>query len=153
MIEQHYSKAMLSGRHRAGKDTMFLVRVPHSSGMLEGHYTVDTVFPENDHRRHRPKSWLINGVQEVAQLRFLETADHLSVKTSLQWLLNDPRNASTLPNIYEEGHLIESLQKAPDTQPLTADELAQIDELCARNFGIQEGFKFKGTMELETAAV
>ena len=26
--------------------------------MLEGKYTADTVFPENDHRRHRPRSWL-----------------------------------------------------------------------------------------------
>ncbi len=75
IIEQHPGKAMRQTTIDAGKDTMFLVRVPHSSGMLEGHYTVDTVFPENDHRRHRPKSWLVNGVQKVAQLRFLETAD------------------------------------------------------------------------------
>ena len=38
-------------------NTSLLVRVPHSSGMLEGRYTEDTVFPENDHRRHRPRAW------------------------------------------------------------------------------------------------
>jgi aryl-alcohol dehydrogenase-like predicted oxidoreductase len=153
MIEQHPGKAMRQAALDAGKDTMFLVRVPHSSGMLEGHYTADTVFPENDHRRHRPKSWLINGVQKVEQLRFLETADRTLGQAALQWLLNDPLNASTLPNIYEEAQLIE-FAGATDTQPLAADELARIDELYARNFGIEEEpSKFKGTMELETAAV
>ena len=39
--------------------------------MLEGKYTVDTVFPENDHRRHRPRSWLVNGVEKVKTLDFL----------------------------------------------------------------------------------
>jgi aryl-alcohol dehydrogenase-like predicted oxidoreductase len=48
-----------------------LVRVPHSSGMLEGKYTVDTEFPPNDHRRHRPRSWLINGIQKIKTLKFL----------------------------------------------------------------------------------
>ena len=29
-------------------------------------------FGENDHRRHRPKSWLMEGVQKVEAVRFLE---------------------------------------------------------------------------------
>lgn len=153
MLEQHPGKAMHQATVDAGKDTMFMIRVPHSSGMLEGHYTADTVFPEGDHRRHRPKSWLINGVKKVEQLRFLENADRTLGQAALQWLLNDPLVATTLPNIYEEGHLIE-FAKAPGTAPLTADELARIDELYANHFGIEdeEPSKFKGTMELETAA-
>src|ERR1700677_1600199 len=153
MLEQHPGKAMHQSAPDAGKDTMFMIRVPHSSGMLEGHYTVDTVFPEGDHRRHRPKSWLINGVKKVEQLRFLENADRTLGQAALQWLMNDPLVATTLPNIYEEGHLIE-FAKASDTAPLTADELARIDDLYANHFGIEdeEPSKFKGTMELETAA-
>ena len=30
------------------------------------------MFPENDHRRHRPRSWLVNGVQKVQTLDFLD---------------------------------------------------------------------------------
>ncbi|MBV9470124.1 MAG: aldo/keto reductase, partial [Abitibacteriaceae bacterium] len=52
-------------------DVGLIVRVPHSSGMLEGHYTPDTVFPANDHRRHRPRSWLINGIKKLETLKFL----------------------------------------------------------------------------------
>jgi aryl-alcohol dehydrogenase-like predicted oxidoreductase len=48
-----------------------LIRVPHSSGMLEGKYTKDTVFGENDHRKHRPKEWLTEGLQKIEKLEFL----------------------------------------------------------------------------------
>ena len=69
-------------------------------------------------------------------------------------MLVDDRVASTLPNIYNEEQLVE-FAKAPDCPPLTADELAKIDNLQSENFGVEEEPpKFKGTMELskETAA-
>jgi hypothetical protein len=59
-----------------------------------------------------------------------------------------------LPNIYNEEQLVE-FAKAPDTAPLTSDEMTKIEELYSENFGIEEEPpKFKGTMELskETAA-
>jgi len=153
MLEQHPGRAMQQAAIDAKKDTMFMIRVTHSSGMLEGHYTEDTVFPEGDHRRHRLKSWLVNGVKKVEQLRFLENADRTLGQAAMQWLLADPLIATTLPNIYEEKQLVE-FAKAPDTAALTGDEMAHIAELYARNFGIEdaEAPKFKGTMEMETAA-
>ncbi len=152
MLEQHPGRAMHAAAEEAGRDTMFLIRVPHSSGMLEGHYTADTVFAENDHRRHRPRSWLLNGVKKIAQLRFLENSERTLGQAALQWLLADPRVASTLPNIYEEKQ-IEEFAAAPDCPPLTAEEMARIAELHAENFGVEEEpSKFKGTMELESAA-
>jgi aryl-alcohol dehydrogenase-like predicted oxidoreductase len=72
----------------------------------------------------------------------------------LQWLLADDRVASTLPNIYNEEQLVE-FAKAPDTEPLTSEDMTKIEELYSDNFGIEEEpSKFKGTMELpkETAA-
>ncbi|MGH8101305.1 MAG: aldo/keto reductase [Chthoniobacterales bacterium] len=154
MLEQHPGRAMQDAGAEAGKDTMFLIRVTHSSGMLEGKYTADTVFPPGDHRAHRPRSWLLNGVKKIDQLRFLETADRTLGQAALQWLLADDRVASTLPNIYNGEQLVE-FAKAPETPALTSDELAKIDHLYAANFGLErEELKFKGTMELpqETAA-
>ncbi|MBV8586037.1 MAG: aldo/keto reductase [Verrucomicrobia bacterium] len=148
ILEQHPGAALQEAATDAEKDTMFLIRVPHSSGMLEGHYTADTQFPPNDHRNHRPRSWLLNGVKKVEQLRFLERDDRTLGQEALQWLLHDPRVASTLPNIYEEKQLRE-FALAPDTPRLTEDELARIAELYAENFGLPpEEPKFKGTMEL-----
>jgi aryl-alcohol dehydrogenase-like predicted oxidoreductase len=148
ILEQHPGKAIHDAATAPGRDTMFLIRVTHSSGMLEGHYTSETQFPPNDHRNHRPRSWLLNGVKKVEQLRFLESSDRTLGQAALQWLLRDPRVASTLPNIYDEKQLIE-FASAPDTPPLTDDEMDRIQSLYAVNFGIEEEApKFKGTMEL-----
>lgn len=154
MLEQHPGRAMQDAGTEAGKDTMFLIRVTHSSGMLEGQYTADTIFPPGDHRVHRPRSWLLNGIKKIDQLRFLENADRTLGQAALQWLLADDRIASTLPNIYNAEQLVE-FATAPETPALTSAELASIDHLYAANFGLEpEEPKFKGTMELpqETAA-
>ena len=155
MLEQHPGRAMQEAATEAGKDTMFLIRVTHSSGMLEGKYTAETTFPPTDHRSHRPRSWLLNGVKKIERLRFLETGERTLGQAALQWLLLDNRVASTLPNIYNEDQLME-FAKAPECPSLTSDELAKIAELYAENFGVEpDEPKFKGTMELttETAAV
>jgi aryl-alcohol dehydrogenase-like predicted oxidoreductase len=146
ILEQHPGRAMHEAATEAGKGTMFLIRVTHSSGMLEGKYKEDTVFPPNDHRNHRPRSWLLNGIKKIEQLRFLENSERTLGQAALQWLLADKRTASTLPNIYNEEQLIE-FAKAPDSPVLTSDDLAQIDALYSENFGLErEEPKFKGTM-------
>ncbi len=149
LLEPHPGGAIQQAAREVGADTMFLIRVPHSSGMLEGKYTEDTVFPPNDHRNHRPRSWLVNGVKKVEQLRFLERGGVRTLgQAAILWLLADDRVASVLPNIYNAEQL-EEFAKAPDLPPLSAEELSQVAELTAQNFGLPfEESKFKGTMEL-----
>ncbi|HLW34492.1 MAG TPA: aldo/keto reductase [Chthoniobacterales bacterium] len=152
ILEQHQGSPMQDAAKEFGKDTMFLIRVTHSSGMLEGKYTADTVFPPGDHRSHRPRSWLLNGVKKIDKLRFLENSERTLGQAALLWLLADDSIASTLPNIYNEEQLIE-FAKAPDCQLLTADDLAKIDDLYSKNFGLEpEEHKFKGTMVPEETA-
>ena len=147
MLEQHPGQSLHQTAERTGKDTMFLVRVPHSSGMLEGHYTEETTFPPTDHRIHRPRSWLLNGIKKVDKLRFLEGPDRTLGQAALLWLLADERTASTLPNIYNEEQLVE-FAKTTDAPALLDDELARIAELANENFGVtEEPSKYKGTME------
>ena len=148
ILEQYPGKEIQESASEAGKDTMFLIRVTHSSGMLEGHYTADTQFPPNDHRNHRPRSWLLNGVKKIEQLRFLEQPGRTLGQAALQWLLRDPRIASTLPNIYDEKQLIE-FAAATETPALTDEEMDRIEALYTTGFGIEEEpSKFKGTMAL-----
>jgi aryl-alcohol dehydrogenase-like predicted oxidoreductase len=152
MLEQHPGRAMQNAATESGKDTMFLIRVTHSSGMLEGKYTADTVFPPTDHRSHRPRSWLLNGVKKIDKLRFLENTERTLGQAALLWLLADDRVASTLPNIYNEEQLVE-FAKASDCPPLIHEDLSRIDNLFSENFGLDpEEPKFKGTMELVGAA-
>jgi aryl-alcohol dehydrogenase-like predicted oxidoreductase len=154
MLEQHPGRSFHQVATDTGKDIMFLIRVTHSSGMLEGKYTEETTFPPTDHRSHRPRSWLLNGIKKVEKLRFLENSERTLGQAALQWLLADDCVASTLPNIYNEEQLIE-FAKAPECPPMTSDDMARIDVLHSDNFGVEEEPpKFKGTMELpkETAA-
>lgn len=132
--------------------TRYLIRVTHSSGMLEGKYTADTVFPPNDHRNHRPRSWLLNGIRKVETLQFLVGPDRTLGQAALQWLLADKRIASCLPNIYEEAQLRE-FASASESPAFTPDELRRVAELAATNFGIaDETHNYKGTMTREAAA-
>jgi aryl-alcohol dehydrogenase-like predicted oxidoreductase len=148
LLEQHPGRQIHAAAEACGADTMFLIRVPHSSGMLEGRYTAETVFPPNDHRNHRPRSWLLNGIKKVELLRFLERDGRTLGQAALLWLLADPRTASVLPNIYNGDQLLE-FAAAPDQPGLTPEELRRIEELVARHFGLEpEEGKFKGTMVL-----
>lgn len=147
MLEQHPGAAIHDAARESGRDTMFLIRVPHSSGMLEGHYTLETKFPPGDHRNHRPRSWLVNGVKKVEQLRFLESPSRTLAQAALLWLLKDEGVASVLPNIYDEKQLSEfaAASEAPDC---TDEEMEKVNSLYRSNFGIRDDDspKFKGTM-------
>lgn len=146
ILEQHPGDEQIRAAYDSGADTGYMIRVPHSSGMLEGHYTEDTVFPTNDHRRHRPRAWLVNGVKKVEQLRFLERPNRTLGQAAIQWLLDEPRVMTVLPNIYDREQLVE-FAKAPDAPALTKDELDRVAALYASNFGIDEPpMAFKGTM-------
>ncbi len=150
-LEQYPGKEQIEAAYDADAETGYMIRVPHASGMLEGHYTEDTVFAENDHRRHRPRSWLVNGVKKVEQLRFLELPNRTLGQAALQWLLREPKVMTLLPNIYNREQLIE-FAKTPETPALTADELARVETLYNANFGlVEEPMKFKGVMTREGA--
>ena len=151
ILEQYPGDEQIAAAKKSNADTGYMIRVPHSSGMLEGHYTSDTTFPQGDHRRHRPREWLVNGVQKVAQLRFLERPDRTLGQAAIAWLLAEPRVMTVLPNIYDRAQL-EEFAAAPDAPRLEPDELARIDALYKTNFGIAEApMAFKGTMTREAA--
>jgi aryl-alcohol dehydrogenase-like predicted oxidoreductase len=152
ILEQHPGTAMLAAARRHAPHCAFTVRVTHASGMLEGKYTEDTVFPAHDHRRHRPRSWLVNGLQKIRTLDFLTTQMTLG-QAALKWLLADPLVVTTLPNIYDADQLHEFAQ-ASDQPDLTAAQLQYVAELAARNFGVdEESMAYKGTMERADAPV
>jgi len=153
VLEQYPGNEQIRVAERSSARTGYMIRVPHSSGMLEGKYTEETVFPEGDHRRHRPRSWLLNGVKKVEQLRFLERADRTLAQAAIQWILAEPRVMTVLPNIYDCEQLHE-FAAAPQTPALTDEERARVAQLYESNFGLQEAaMAFKGTMTREEAGV
>lgn len=114
----------------------FLIRVTHSSGMLEGKYTPETTFDESDHRSHRPRSWLIEGLQKVDALKPLcETRGVTISELALLWLYAQPSVLSALPNIYDEAQLAE-FTAASAHAPLDDAEMETIHAMYERNFDI-----------------
>ena len=135
VLEQDPGRGLIEAAHET--NTSLVVRVPHSSGMLEGKYTEETTFAQNDHRRHRPKEWLLEGLKKVEQLGFLtESGERTLGQAALKFILASPEIASTLPNIYDEEQL-EEFSAAPKTPDLTEVELARVKELYENNFGLE----------------
>jgi aryl-alcohol dehydrogenase-like predicted oxidoreductase len=149
IIEQHPGTAMLEAAREHAPNCAFNIRVTHASGMLEGKYTENTEFAPTDHRRHRPRSWLINGLKKIRTLDFLTTQMTLG-QAALKWLLAEPRVVTTLPNIYDMEQLRE-FAEASDKPELSEAQLQRIAELAERNFGVEEEpMAYKGTMERVT---
>ena len=134
LLEQDPGRALFTASRK--NQVGHLIRVPHSSGMLEGKYTRDTVFGENDHRKHRPKEWLTEGLQKIETLEFLtrDTGRTLA-QAALKFILSEPLVMSVLPNIYNEEQLRE-FAAAPAAPDLTTQELARIADLYEANFGV-----------------
>ena len=135
LLEQDPGRGLIEAAEATG--TSLIVRVPHSSGMLEGKYDENTTFAKNDHRRHRPKEWLLDGLKKVDQLDFLtESGERTLGQAALKFVLATPEIVSTLPNIYDEEQLAE-FAAAPDTPDLTPEELSRVEELYENNFGLE----------------
>ena len=114
----------------------FLIRVTHSSGMLEGKYTLDTKFDESDHRSHRPRAWLVEGLQKVDRLEPICRRRGLTVgQMALAWLYAHPSIVSALPNIYGPEQ-IEEFVAASSHPPLEEADMEEIDAMYRRNFGV-----------------
>jgi aryl-alcohol dehydrogenase-like predicted oxidoreductase len=146
ILEQHPGTAMIDAARELAPRCAFNIRVTHASGMLEGKYTEDTVFPANDHRRHRPRSWLIAGVRKVRTLDFLTTRMTLG-QAALKWLLAEQLVVSALPNIYDMDQLKE-FAEASEKPDLSREDMERVADLAERNFGVEEeAMSYKGTME------
>jgi aryl-alcohol dehydrogenase-like predicted oxidoreductase len=135
LLEQDPGRGLIEAARET--DTSLFVRVPHSSGMLEGKYDENTTFAKNDHRRHRPKEWLTSGLKKVEQLSFLtESGERTLGQAALKFILATPEIVSTLPNIYDEAQL-EEFAAAPDVPDLSEEELSRVAELYENDFGLK----------------
>lgn len=135
MLEQEPGRDLSRVAQEEG--VALLVRVPHSSGMLEGKYTSETTFDKNDHRQHRPKEWLTSGLQKVEQLAFVHEDRGLTIgQAALKFIWQTPMCAVALPNIYNVEQL-EEFAAASDKPDLTGDDMARLNDLYDHNFYLE----------------
>jgi aryl-alcohol dehydrogenase-like predicted oxidoreductase len=115
-------------------NTGLMVRVPHSSGLLEGRYTKETTFDESDHRSFRTREWLMEGLAKIEKLEFL--SENMTIgQAAIKWLLAEPLVTTVLPNIYRDDQL-EEFVTASDQPDLTEAQLTLVADLYDRNFNL-----------------
>ena len=119
------------------ENTGLLSRVPHASGLLDGTYTKDTVFDESDHRSHRRREWLTEGLKKLTTLEFLtENLDATIGQIAIKFVLSAPQMASVLPNITNLEQLDE-FAAAPDTEDIPGEYLERLAELFREGFYLE----------------
>jgi aryl-alcohol dehydrogenase-like predicted oxidoreductase len=140
LLEQMLGPDVFRAARETGGGVM--VRVPHASGLLEGVYTNETEFAPGDHRNFRVntsekrRQWLDDGLKKVEALDFLVRGTGRTLgQAALQFLWSEPTLACALPNIYDLKQLKEFCD-APDAPPLTPEELSQLRDLYAQDFGL-----------------
>jgi aryl-alcohol dehydrogenase-like predicted oxidoreductase len=135
LLEQDPGADFLDAAAERGVGVM--ARVPTSSGLLDDSLTLETTFSDTDHRRHRPREWLVDGLQKIDRIRFLcDGTGRTMAQAALRFILAQPQMACVIPTITGEAELRE-YAGAADVPDLTEDELVRIGELYARNFDVE----------------
>jgi aryl-alcohol dehydrogenase-like predicted oxidoreductase len=136
LLEQEPGRDFL-GAASETDDAGVMARVPTSSGLLEDKYTLETTFPEGDHRRHRSREWLVDGLRKVERLRFLvRDGERTMTQAALRFILAQPGIACVVPTVTSVAEL-EELAGASDVPELAPDELERIQALYARGFELE----------------
>jgi len=136
LLEQDPGRDLMAAAAEHGVGVM--ARVPTSSGLLDDNLMADTTFGPGDHRRHRPREWLVEGLQKIERIRFLCGPDsgRTMAQASLRFILAQPQMSVVIPTITNEAELRE-YAGAADVPDLSAEELARVEELYARNFDVE----------------
>ena len=101
-------------------------------GHARGHYTKDTVFAENDHRRHRPKEWLDKGCASRAARGSSPRRAHARAGRDQV----APRRAGghDRPAEHLRPDQLREFAAAPDTADLSSAELERVADLYENDF-------------------
>lgn len=142
LFEQQIGAPNFAKAEKAGKG--LLARVPHASDLLLGRLNQDTTFAPGDHRNWRmttneqKRQWLDRGLLKVDKLGFLhgDAAGRTIGQAALQYVLSHPSMVTVLPNIYD-AELVDEFAAAPDTRPLSPEELSQLADLTAHDYYLE----------------
>jgi len=115
-------------------------RVPHASDTLSTKITPDTVFPPGDHRAHRNRENMLDNFDKADTLAFLWQGTGRTVgQAAIAGILANPAFTTVLPTCVNVEDVRE--YSAASDMPLTADEIAHLDELWDDNFGVTNRYE------------
>ena len=115
------------------KNVGIIVRLPLASGLLSGKFSVDSTFPENDHRNYNRDGAAFNVGETFAGLPFetgVALADKLEqhfkpdgysmIEFALRWLLDHPAVSSVIAGA-SKAEQVRANAAVADKAPLVAD--------------------------------
>jgi len=117
------------------KNIGVIVRLPLASGLLAGHYTPDTTFPENDHRNFNKDGDYFNVGETFAGLRFQKGLDitnelknHCPAEMtmaafSLRWILDHDAVTTVIPGASKIEQVLSNVK--PSNYQYLGDDLHQ----------------------------
>ncbi len=135
LLEQDPGRDLMAAAAEHGVGVM--ARVPTSSGLLDDNLTLETTFGEGDHRRHRKREWLVEGLQKIERIRFLCTPEsgRTMPQAALRFIL-DSGITTVIPTITSSAELRE-YAAASDVPELSSQELEDLAALYERNFDVE----------------
>ena len=135
LLEQDPGRDLMAAAGERGIGV--IARVPTSSGLLDDNLTPETSFGPGDHRRHRPREWLLEGLQKIDRIRFLcePGTGRTMAQAALRFILAQPQMSVVLPTITSQAELSE-YAGAAEVPELSTEELAHVGELYERNFEV-----------------
>jgi aryl-alcohol dehydrogenase-like predicted oxidoreductase len=117
-----------------------IARVPHASDTLSGKVTRDTVFPPEDHRSHRNRDNMLDNFDKADTLAFLwEGTGRTRGQAAVAGILANPAFTTVLPTNVDVDDVRE--YAAASEMPLSADEIARLDEMWRENFGVENRYE------------
>jgi aryl-alcohol dehydrogenase-like predicted oxidoreductase len=136
LLEQDPGRDLMAAAAEHGVGVM--ARVPTSSGLLDDNLGPETTFGPGDHRRHRPREWLVEGLQKVDRIRFIcgPEKQRTMPQAALRFILAQPQMTVVIPTITSQAELRE-YAGAADVPDLTEDELDRLAGMYERNFDVE----------------
>jgi len=122
------------------KGTAIIARVPLASGLLSGKLSLDTQFPDNDHRKFNKDGELFNvgetfaglpfekGVAVSDKIRELVPEGMSMAQMSLRWILDHDAVSVVIPGASRSEQVVSNCEVS-DIEPLSAGLHKQLEDL------------------------
>ena len=113
-----------------------IARVHDHSSILKDVVKKETEIGSNDHRKFRDDAWKVYGLQKLELVRPYATRHGMTVhELACKWLLQQPGLTSITGTLLNEHEITEACN-AVDKPDLTRDELRELSEQYARDWGL-----------------
>ncbi|HWP34007.1 MAG TPA: aldo/keto reductase, partial [Thermodesulfobacteriota bacterium] len=107
LLDQRAARSVFPWAQQAG--VAVVARVPLASGLLTGKLTPEWTFAEGDHRRRRPREWLVEGLAQAERYRFLVRDGRTLAQAAIRFVLAHPAVTVTIPGAKSPRQVEENL--------------------------------------------